>query len=74
MASKLHLETALTPDGWRHDVVVHIDHGVITGLEPAGRDATAGRLAGVAVSPVQPTHLCGSRSPVRVPSARLTCN
>ena len=49
MASKLHLETALTPDGWRHDVVVHVDHGVIAGLEPAGRDATAGRLAGVAV-------------------------
>ena len=29
MASKLHLELALTPDGWRRDVVARIDHGVI---------------------------------------------
>ncbi len=49
MASKLHLETALTPDGWRRDVVVRIDGGIIAGLEPAGRDATADRVAGVVV-------------------------
>ncbi len=33
MASKLHLELALTPDGWRRDVVVRINHGVILGIE-----------------------------------------
>ncbi|NDH63032.1 MAG: formimidoylglutamate deiminase, partial [Alphaproteobacteria bacterium] len=49
MASKLHLETALTPDGWRRDVVVYIDHGVIAGIEPAAGDTTADRVAGVAV-------------------------
>lgn len=48
MASKLHLETALTPDGWRHDVVVTIDHGSIVGLEPAGA-TNAQRVSGVVV-------------------------
>jgi formimidoylglutamate deiminase len=48
MASKLHLETALMPDGWRHDVVVTIEHGVITGVGSAGTDP-AQRISGVAV-------------------------
>ena len=46
MASKLHLELALTPDGWRRDVVVRIDHGVILGLEEPGR-GEAQRVSGV---------------------------
>src|SRR5215204_4666018 len=46
MASKLHLELALTPDGWRRDVVVRIDHGVILGLEEPGR-SEAQRVSGV---------------------------
>lgn len=46
MASKLHLETALMPDGWRHDVVIGIDRGVITHVGgPA--DGTAERLSGI---------------------------
>ena len=49
MASKLHLETALTPEGWRRDVVVHIDHGVIARIEPAGEGAADDRISGVAV-------------------------
>jgi formimidoylglutamate deiminase len=48
MASKLHLETALLPDGWKHDVVVAVDHGVITAIEAAGT-APAERVSGVAV-------------------------
>ncbi len=48
MASKLHLETALTPEGWRRDVVIRIDHGVIESVEePDGQPAE--RLSGVAV-------------------------
>ena len=48
MASKLHLETALTPEGWRRDVVIRIDHGVITSVEePDGQAAE--RIAGAAV-------------------------
>ena len=46
MASKLHLELALTPDGWRRDVVVRIDHGVIASVEEPG-DGPAERLSGV---------------------------
>ncbi|MFO1161460.1 MAG: formimidoylglutamate deiminase [Reyranellaceae bacterium] len=46
MASKLHLETALMPDGWRHDVVVGIDHGVIVSVEDPG-DGAAERVSGV---------------------------
>jgi len=46
MASKLHLELALTPDGWRRDVVIRIDHGVIASVEePDGRPAE--RVSGV---------------------------
>ncbi len=46
MASKLHLETALTPDGWRRDVAIRIDHGIITSVEePDGRPAE--RVSGV---------------------------
>jgi formiminoglutamate deiminase len=48
MASKLHLETALTPQGWQRDVVVGIDHGVITTVEAAGPGA-ADRISGVVV-------------------------
>ena len=48
MASKLHLETALTPDGWRRDLVATIDHGTIVSLEPA-HDTTAQRVSGVVV-------------------------
>lgn len=48
MASKLHLETALLPDGWRHDVVVTVEAGVITGIGPARRDP-AERVSGVSV-------------------------
>src|SRR5258705_4177708 len=46
MASKLHLELALTPDGWRRDVVVRIDRGVIAGVEEPG-DGAAERVSGV---------------------------
>ncbi len=45
MASKLHLELALMPDGWRRDVVVRIDHGIILGIEEPG-DAAAQRISG----------------------------
>jgi formimidoylglutamate deiminase len=48
MPSKLHLETALLPDGWRQDVVITVDHGAITSVEPAGA-ANAERISGVAV-------------------------
>jgi len=46
MASKLHLELALTPDGWQRDVVVRIDHGVIFSVEEPG-DGEAQRVSGV---------------------------
>src|ERR1044072_5223880 len=46
MASKLHHELALTPDGWRRDIVVRIDHGVILGIEEPGR-GEAQRVSGV---------------------------
>src|SRR5882672_5562340 len=46
MASKLHLEMALMPDGWRRDVVVRIDHGIILGIEEPG-DGEAQRVSGV---------------------------
>ena len=48
MASKLHLETALLPDGWRNDVVMTVDHGVITAIEAAG-SGPAERISGVTV-------------------------
>ena len=48
MASKLHLETALLPGGWRHDVVLVVEHGTITGIETAGA-GPAERIHGVAV-------------------------
>jgi formimidoylglutamate deiminase len=54
MASKLHLETALTPQGWQRDVVVGVEHGVITTVEAAGPGNNAGqgsadRISGVVV-------------------------
>jgi formiminoglutamate deiminase len=48
MTSKLHLEMALLPDGWRRDVVITVDHGAIVGIEPAGA-ANAQRISGVTV-------------------------
>ncbi len=48
MASKLHLETALMPDGWRQDVVLAVERGVITGIEAAGA-GPAERIHGVTV-------------------------
>jgi formimidoylglutamate deiminase len=48
MPSKLHLEMALLPDGWRRDVVITVDHGAIVGIEPAGV-ANAQRISGVTV-------------------------
>ena len=46
MASKLHLETALMPDGWRRDVVIGIEHGVIASVEKPG-DKAAERVSGI---------------------------
>ena len=48
MASKLHLETALLPDGWRHDVVVTVEHGIVAAIEAAGA-GPAERISGVTV-------------------------
>jgi len=48
MASKLHLETALTLQGWQRDLVVTIKHGLIERLEPAGA-ADAQRVSGAAL-------------------------
>src|SRR5262245_27997548 len=48
MPSKLHLEMALLPDGWRRDVAITVDHGAIVGIEPAGA-ANAQRISGVTV-------------------------
>jgi formiminoglutamate deiminase len=45
MASKLHLELALMPDGWRRDVVVRIEHGTIMSVEEPG-DSAAQRISG----------------------------
>lgn len=49
MASKLHLETALTPQGWQRDLVATIDHGIIVALAPAGTTNDAVRTSGVVV-------------------------
>src|SRR4051812_26100644 len=48
MASKLHLEIALTPEGWRRDVIIRVEQGTIQGLEAPG-DRAAERVAGVVV-------------------------
>jgi formimidoylglutamate deiminase len=48
MASKLHLETALLPDGWRDDVVVTVERGLITAVDPAG-SGPAERISGVTI-------------------------
>ena len=48
MASRLHLEKALTPDGWRTDLVATIDGGMITALEPAtASDGIVDRVTGI---------------------------
>jgi formiminoglutamate deiminase len=48
MPSRLHLETALMPEGWRSDVVLRIEHGLIAGIEAPGAGA-AERVSGVVV-------------------------
>src|SRR5258708_5666211 len=48
MASRFHLELALTPEGWRRNVVIRIDHGVIVSVEEPG-DRPAERISGVVV-------------------------
>ncbi|MEI6203708.1 MAG: formimidoylglutamate deiminase [Enhydrobacter sp.] len=48
MASKLHLETALLPDGWRTDVVVTVEQGVIAAIDAAG-SGPAERISGITV-------------------------
>ena len=48
MASKLHLETALLPDGWRNDVVVTVEHGTITAIDAPG-SGPAEKISGVTV-------------------------
>ena len=48
MAGRLHLEKALTPDGWRANLVATIEGGMITRLEPAtARDGAVERVTGV---------------------------
>ncbi len=47
MASKLHLETALTPEGWQRDLVATIEHGTIVRLDPAGPESDAVPASGV---------------------------
>jgi formimidoylglutamate deiminase len=51
MASKLHLETALLPEGWAHDVTVTIDHGMIATVQIA-TGQSAGERAGERLSGV----------------------
>lgn len=48
MASKLHLETALLPDGWHDNVVVGIDDGIIVSVSER-RDEPAELVSGVTV-------------------------
>jgi formimidoylglutamate deiminase len=48
VASKLHLETALTPDGWRNDVVIRIERGMIVGIDAPGH-GPAEHISGVTV-------------------------
>jgi formimidoylglutamate deiminase len=60
MASKLHLETALLPGssgewGWRRDVVVTVEHGVITAVDATGT-GPAERISGVAVAGLPNLH------------------
>ena len=57
MASRFHLELALMPEGWRRDVVVRIDHGVISSVEePDDRPGRAhlGRRRARPAQPAQP--------------------
>ena len=48
MASRFHLELALLPEGWRRDVVIRIDRGVIDSVEEPD-DQPAERISGVVV-------------------------
>lgn len=48
MASKLHLETALLPDGWHDNVVVGLDNGIIVSLGDTG-GGPAELISGVTV-------------------------
>ena len=64
MASKLHLELALTPDGWRRDVVVRIDRGTIARVEEPG-DGAAERISGVVLPGLANLHSHAFRSEER---------
>src|SRR5260370_19017786 len=55
VASKFHLETALTPDGWRDDVVIRIERGMIVGIEAPGH-GPAERISGITVPGVPNLH------------------
>jgi formiminoglutamate deiminase len=48
MPHKVHLKTALLPDGWRHDVVVTVEDGIISDVAK-GDGTGATRLSGVVV-------------------------
>ncbi|MCX7366177.1 MAG: formimidoylglutamate deiminase [Alphaproteobacteria bacterium] len=49
MASKLHLETALLPDGWHDNVAVGVDDGIIVSVGDAKSEPTAGLVSGVTI-------------------------
>lgn len=52
MTSKFHLATALTPDGWQDDVIVEVEHGIITsvGTSADAPNGVAGeRISGATV-------------------------
>jgi formiminoglutamate deiminase len=48
MLSKLHLQTALLPDGWWRDVAVIVEHGVISDVA-TGRISDGQRISGAVV-------------------------
>ena len=49
MASKLHLKTALLPDGWHDNVVVGLDDGIIVSVGDAKGEPSAELVSGVTV-------------------------
>jgi formiminoglutamate deiminase len=48
MSNRLHLETALLADGWRRDVIITVEHGIISGVG-TGDVAGAQRISGIVV-------------------------
>ena len=59
MASKLHLETALLPEGWRSDVIVTVEHGTIVAIGAATDTAGTGaaeKISGVSVPGLPNVH------------------